>query len=167
MSQEAVVVDPMAFVREGRRVDRRLSVASLPRLATEVAGDGGDFAIRLEGFRDEGGKSFLLVEVDGRAPLICQRCLEPMEWVCRVRARLLLVPVGQSIPEDELEDDSYDAVEVGSRQDLLALAEDEILLALPVVPRHEVCDAPLESRGASKESPFAGLARLRSGKDPA
>lgn len=163
MSQEDAVVDPFAFARDGRSFVRKVPLAGLPRVAAEAVGEAGEFAIRIEGVRDANGKSFLLLAVDGQARVACQRCLEPMDWVCQVRSRLMLVGKGQSIPEDELEDDSYDAVEVGDRQDLLVLAEDEILLALPVAPRHEVCAVPSEGGGTSKESPFAGLAKLRGG----
>lgn len=166
MSQQDVVVDPLAFARDGRRLELRLPLAALPRVAAEAVGEAGEFAVRCEGLRGRDGKSYLLLAVDGRAQLTCQRCLEPMEWVCRVRSRLLLVTQGQPIPEDELEDDSYDAVEVEDRQDLLVLAEDEILLALPAAPRHEQCEAPSGAGGTSKESPFAGLAKLSGGKGP-
>jgi len=166
MSQEDVLVDPLAFAREGRSLELKVPVAALPRLAGEILGEGGEFAIRLDGRQERDGKLYLLVQVDGQALLTCQRCLEPMDWVCRVRSRLLLVPKGQPVPEEELEDDSYDAVEVEVRQDLLVLAEDEILLALPIVPRHEVCEAPSPAGGATKESPFAGLAKLSGGKGP-
>lgn len=166
MSQEDVVVDPLAFAREGRCLELRLPLSAMPRLAAEALDGVEEFAIRLEGRRERDGKSYLLLAADGRAQLACQRCLEPMEWVCRVRSRLMLVPRGQPMPEDELEDDGYDAVEVEDRQDLLALAEDEILLALPTVPRHEHCEAPSGAGGASKESPFAGLAKLSGGKGP-
>jgi uncharacterized protein len=45
--------------------------------------------------------------------------------------------------------------------DVLALVEDEIVLAVPIAPRHESCDAPRPSDGVKKESPFAALAKLR------
>jgi uncharacterized protein len=160
------VVDPLAFARDGRCLELRLALSALPRLAVEAAGKDGEFVIRFDGLREADGKFYLLLAADGRMQLTCQRCLEPMEWVCRVRSRLLLVPKGQSMPEDELEDDSYDAVEVEGRQDLLAMAEDEILLALPVAPRHETCEAPSAADGIFKESPFAGLAKLSGGKGP-
>ena len=166
MSQEDVVVDPLAFAREGRSLEMRLGLSALPRLAAEVVGGDDEFVIRVDGRRERDGKFYLLLSVDGAARLTCQRCLEPMEWVCQVRSRLMLVPQGQPIPEDELEDDSYDAVEVEGRQDLLVLAEDEILLALPAAPRHEACEAPSGRSGAAKESPFAGLAKLSGGKGP-
>lgn len=164
MSQEDVVVDPLAFAREGQCLELRVPVSALPRLAGEVLGEGGEFAMRFDGRKERDGNLYLVLQVDGEARLTCQRCLEPMDWVCRVRARLLLVPKGRPIPDEELENDSYDAVEVEVRQNLLALAEDEILLTLPVVPRHEVCEAPSQAGGAVKESPFAGLAKLSGGE---
>lgn len=164
MSQEALVVDPFEFAREGRCLEWRLPLRALPRVAAEVLDEGGELVLRIAGSRDRDGKFFLDVAVDGVLMVPCQRCLDPMEWVCKLQATLLLVAKGQPIPEDELEDDRYDAVEVGDRQDLLALVEDEVLLAMPVAPRHEVCVAPSKVEGASKESPFAGLVQWRGGK---
>jgi uncharacterized protein len=49
--------------------------------------------------------------------------------------------------------------------DLRALIEDELLLALPLVPRHEVCPEPLPLQGEeaapAAEHPFAALAALK------
>ena len=57
--------------------------------------------------------------------------------------------------------------------DLLALVEDELLLALPLVPRHEVCLQPLpralvddDPAVASADNPFAALAALKQGSRP-
>ncbi|HHW65861.1 MAG TPA: metal-binding protein, partial [Rhodocyclaceae bacterium] len=80
-----------------------------------------------------------------------------------LRVDTLLQPVrsGQPIPDEELEDDEVDAIEIDGGLDVMALLEDEILLALPIAPRHQVCEAPRPEGGASKESPFAALASLR------
>ena len=53
--------------------------------------------------------------------------------------------------------------------DLHELVEDELLLDLPLVPRHEVCPEALttsfeEEPEAPREHPFAALAGLKSGK---
>lgn len=64
----------------------------------------------------------------------CQRCLGPVECVIEATSRLLLVPAGWSgsVPED------YEQFEVGSEPiDLVALIEDELILALPMVFRHD------------------------------
>jgi uncharacterized protein len=56
--------------------------------------------------------------------------------------------------------------------DLVSLVEDELLLALPLVPRHEVCPQPLPmSHGDDVQeepapNPFAALAVLKRGGPP-
>ena len=61
----------------------------------------------------------------------------------------------------------------GSGTNLQALIEDEVLMALPLVPRHEVCPDPVrlgaqtddfDSAGEAKRQPFAALAALKSEK---
>ncbi len=56
------------------------------------------------------------------------------------------------------------------RLDLLALVEDELILELPLVPRHEgICPEPLPQPAADeapvdeRPNPFAALAALRKG----
>jgi uncharacterized protein len=65
--------------------------------------------------------------------------------------------------EEILDDESIDVI-VGSRTcDLHDLIEDEALLALPQVPRHEVCPDSklLDALKTDKPSPFAGLKNLK------
>jgi uncharacterized protein len=51
--------------------------------------------------------------------------------------------------------------------DVKALVEDELLLALPLVPRHEACPEPLPfepgPEAPASEHPFAALAALKRG----
>ena len=76
-----------------------------------------------------------------------------------------------------------EALDDDSEEDLLALSrdfslheliEDELLMALPVVPRHEVCpsevpmsssDEDFEAANAERPNPFAALAGIRIDKD--
>jgi uncharacterized protein len=45
--------------------------------------------------------------------------------------------------------------------DLTPLLEEEILLALPIAPRHERCEPPAAAAASKEASPFAQLARLK------
>ena len=79
--------------------------------------------------------------------------------------RLLLIEAGSPWPDagqvGGLEDEVCDAIEASREMDLVPLIEEEILLALPISPKHERCERP-ESVAASVEgSPFARLARLK------
>ena len=55
--------------------------------------------------------------------------------------------------------------------DVIELLEDELLLALPLVPRHEACPQPLpmvaepvEEPAEERANPFAALEALRKGR---
>jgi uncharacterized protein len=101
-----------------------------------------------------------------RVTLTCQRCLQRMEEALDVERSFLFVS-----NEDEaarLDEESDEDVLVLPRQlDLAELIEDELILALPLVPRHAECPQPLDNPAADAEAlalarnPFAVLASLR------
>lgn len=101
--------------------------------------------------------------------LECQRCLGPVSQV---------VNVDQSFRFVKSEEEAA-ALDLDTDEDLLVLSrlfnaeellEDELLLALPIVPYHTVCPVPLtikngdqvsESASQERENPFAVLAQLK------
>ena len=83
----------------------------------------------------------LTVTIDGAVWLECQRCMQPFSWPVAVAA-------GYRVARDERQadslagDDAEDDVIVGSADfDLLDLIDEEIVLSLPMVPKHRVCPA--------------------------
>ena len=67
--------------------------------------------------------------------LCCQRCLGKLEHDLNIKTDLLIAK-----NEDELayydEDSSVDAILASHEMDALILIEDEIILSLPISPRH-------------------------------
>ena len=70
---------------------------------------------------------------------------------------------------DEVSED--DVMVLSPKMDVMALLEDELILALPLVPRHEpACPNPLPQpiddldEEEPAPNPFAALAALRSGR---
>jgi uncharacterized protein len=160
------IPDVFKFAAEGGVLAGEVPLAALSRLADQLAKtDAGDSVRwRVRGGIDEEGRYRLDLDVSGRLVLRCQRCLGDLSHDLAVDAALHLVRAGQKLPEDELENDEIDAIEVAGELDVLSLVEDEIILALPIAPRHEECGAsrPKElDGGARRESPFAVLAGLR------
>lgn len=159
-----IISDPFRFAAEARTLEGVTAVAEMLRLSDVLASSGGQVSWRIEGSMVEGVEAReprLHLMFEGELQLCCQRCLGGMAWPVQVDSVLQPVRSGQPIPEEELEDDEIDAIELDGELDVIALVEDEILLALPIAPRHQVCDAPRPDGGASKESPFAALASLR------
>lgn len=118
---------------------------------------------------------WLHLQASATVALTCQRCLQP------VQEHLNLSRWFHFARDEEeaaaLDIDSEDDVLALSRSfDAIELVEDELLLSLPLVPRHDVCPEPLpqpvddlsdEGDAADERpNPFAALAGLK-GRGPA
>lgn len=160
MSQQ-IVIDSLSFAREGRSLQGELPVAGLERLHDELAEIAGVVAYRLNGRMGRQGKPQLVLEVVGEVPLVCQRCLGRYDHPLSIASVLELIADEADLSQDELEDDSRDFLVAQKELDVAALIEDEIILGLPVAPRHEDCALPDGSTRGTKESPFASLAALK------
>ena len=101
------------------------------------------------------------VDIAGEPVLCCQRCLGGVKFPLVISSRLQLMAPGEEWPDDDLVDDSADAITAEKALAVLSLVEDEVLLALPIAPRHEQCDSPLAVAGENGSSPFAALVALK------
>lgn len=100
----------------------------------------------------------------------CQRCLGAVRTPLAVDRWFRFV-ADEATAEAEDDDSEEDVLALEPKPDLLALIEDELLMALPQVPMHEVCPVPLQARttdpGAQDDRkndrphPFAALAKLK------
>lgn len=160
MSQQ-LVTDSFVFAREGRVLEGALPVLQLERLHDLLAEVVGELQYRLQGLKGERGQSQLRLTVSGTLPLACQRCLKAIDFEVGVDSLLELVPEGAEMSQDELEDETRDFLPVAGALEVAALVEDEVLLALPIVPRHEKCGLPGATEAGELVSPFAALATLK------
>jgi len=161
VSFDETVIDSLEFARSGSLLRRDVGIGDFSRLADLLVSTDGSLNIRLEGRRDAEGKSWLLLEVEGAPELRCQRCLGGMRHELRIVSRLQLVGPGEEWPDEDLADDSADAVEAEKELKVLSLVEEEVLLALPIAPRHASCEVPAAGTAGSEASPFAVLAALK------
>lgn len=155
------ISDAFVFAREGRVLEGTLPVSILERLHDLLTEVEGEVTFRLEGSKGARGECMLHLEVSGVIPLACQRCLSAVSHELDVDSLLELVPEGADLSQDELEDDTRDFLPVARELDVAELVEDEILLALPVAPRHEKCGLPGAADAGERVHPFATLAGLK------
>lgn len=161
MSQEVMLIDPLRFADESRRKTGTLPLSAFSRLTDGLVERAGEVTFLLEGSRDKEGKRLLALSASTTLTLVCQRCLETMRYPLSISNQLWLVPSGYAIPQEELEIDHLDAIEVEAQLDVVQLLEEELLLALPMAPRHPACDGVRPVDGADAFSPFSGLAVLK------
>lgn len=176
-SFEATRLDVRAFAEAGAGLDGELPLAALQRLAESLLpGDGGGLVVwRARGeqrpVKAGAPEVWLHLEAQARAPLECQRCLQPVVEPLAVD-RWFRFADGEDEAErlDEASDD-HDVLAASRAFDLVGLLEDELILSLPLVPRHAACPQPLappgsgpgaaEDPGAAAPNPFAVLSALK------
>lgn len=96
--------------------------------------------------------------------LQCQRCLQPLAQPLAVDRVFRFVDDEEEAARLDEESEDEDVLCTPGSLDLPALIEDELILALPIVPRHEVCPEPLPLAVEAEDeapNPFAALAALR------
>lgn len=161
MSQR-IVINSLAFAREADVLQGDLPIASLTRVLDCLTDSVGHLSYRIEGRVAPRNRSQMLLQVDGVLSLCCQRCLEGVEYPFELCSLLEIVDNEGDLTQEELEDDSRDFLLAQEELDVAALIEDEILLALPTVPRHESCVLPQAGQGrTAKILPFSALTGLK------
>ena len=165
-----------AFAQEGKPLIDSTLLSNLERLEQELHGLEPDLSINwqvtseLRKGSDAEDEVWLRLETKTTLPLTCQRCmvataLEIDQWYRFVASEDI------AMAEDDRSEE--DLLVMAPQFDLQALLEDELLMALPLVPMHEICPVvPAFSVGEGelalqedvKPHPFAALAQLKKQK---
>jgi len=154
---QPAAIDGLAFARTAAVLKGQLGMESLPRLAQSgCSGAAVDFV--LTGEINERGKSGLKLAVDGSVRLQCQRCLGKLEFPLHLEVQL---EFARSEAEITAADDDVERVVASGEMSVAALVEDEVLLALPMVPKHERCSAAAGLGADARPSAFQTLAALK------
>ena len=140
----------------------------MPRLKGSLCSTDGAVTYDIEFGRDELGVANVRVKADAGLPLMCQRSLEPFVLPVKVDATLGLI-VSES--EEAGLPPGYEPLllENDGKLHIADVIEDELILALPVVPLKPGVE-PVERSWAveeieeepPKENPFAVLAEHES-----
>ena len=197
----APAIDPLRlnvahFAADAQDISGDWAIADLPRLAdSECPPDAGsplkakadaprlpsrsasDLTRRVRwsaagSHRPVGGENQVWLHLQAEADVIlqCQRCLRPLDEAVHVDRRFRFVADEDTAAalDDEIEDE---VLVLEKSLNLRDLVEDEMLLALPLVPRHDVCPEAIPMKFGDveiveeKANPFASLAILRKDKD--
>ncbi|MDQ3185755.1 MAG: YceD family protein [Pseudomonadota bacterium] len=158
-----LVIDALDFAHNAGEHHGKIALSELERLQDYLVGNCGDLKYIVSGALDN-AKPILRVFVQGAINLRCQRCLGELRHVLDFQTNLLLTK-----NEDELarldEYESADGILAKSDMDVLALIEDEIILGLPISPRHGEGECSMGTLSCSDTAGvkplFAALAQLK------
>jgi uncharacterized protein len=145
-----------------------------PRLLLEAQGRGADTLVHWSASAEVRDRHhvrpqvWLHLKAHTTLSLICQRCLMPVEVPVLVDRFFRFVSDEETAAaEDDRSDE--DVLALSRDFDLVELAEDELLMELPLAPHHgtcppvhlEVTDESFEGLSARRENPFAVLGQLK------
>ena len=154
------------WASRGIEVEGDVLVTRMPRLRAVVACAEEPAYATLRCWKDEQHRYIVDVKVQMTVALECQRCLSHCELKLATKSSLCVLWNEDSIKELP---SGYDPLIAGDVSDIHVLVEEELLLALPAVPMHDVGDCEDVSRAfgestmdvvEDKESPFEALSAL-------
>ena len=160
--------DAFELAAAGAALAGEIDARSLPR-AAKVLSAGSEpvpMAWQIRGGHDAAGRPLVTVRLDGAVPLVCQRCLRPFAAKVAQQTDLLLARDEAELVR--LDEEESEVVLADTMLDPRQLVEDELLLSLPLSPRHgdDECAAAMRAgTDEGRRSPFAGLAALKR-RDP-
>ena len=167
-------VDVAAFAKQAVEASGSWALATLDRLCLEAHADGKPAASEQLQWRAtgesrtrRGGAPEVWLHLEGEAQLalVCQRCLQPVHAALQAHRSFQFV-AGEEQAAAIDADSEDDVLALTRTLDLIELLEDELLLALPLVPRHDACTQPLTVREdgvvfEERAHPFAALGDLQ------
>ncbi|NJS37351.1 MAG: DUF177 domain-containing protein [Brachymonas sp.] len=172
-------LDVRAFAQNAAQLSGEITLSKLERLAQDLYRQEADLALKTVNWQASGesvavtggaAQSWLHLSMQAQIPLQCQRCLQGMTHSIETEHSFRFVK--DEAEANAQDDDAEEDLLVASKQfNLLELIEDELVMALPFVPVHEVCPVPVKLQASSEEyeaalnekpKAFAALGELKS-----
>ena len=172
---QASRLNMQAFAQEGIPLNESTLLQNMQRLAHESHGLQPDSTVSWQASAElRAGSSaepdvWLHLQAKTSIALICQRCMGAVATPIEVDQWYRFV-ASEEIAMAEDDEAQEDLLVMEPQFDLLAVLEDELLMALPLVPMHDHCpvapvlavgDLDLANAPAEKPNPFAVLAQLK------
>lgn len=175
-------LDIKAFAQAGAPLQGNDALLKYERLAQEAQGLHPDLHVIWQArgelragaaeTQDQAAQPWLHLTVQAALPMLCQRCLTPVEVPLEVDRWFRFV--ADEATAELLDDDAEEDLLVISREfNLRELIEDELLMSLPVVASHEECPVAVVMESSSedfdaaeeeKPNPFASLSNFKADK---
>ncbi len=140
--------DLAAMAERGTVLEGEIPLEKLPRLAPLLESARGSVRAAFRFRQDERGWPIIALEYDAGVRLVCQRCLASVDYELEDRVEFAVLE--SSAMAQHLPDEYEPLVLEDERLSPATLVEDELIISLPLVPRHEAaeCSNPQGTRAA-------------------
>lgn len=164
------IVDPLKLAEQRVDLQGKIALNQFKRLKELMLDCQGEVLVTLSFGKDEQGIRTLKGHIAASVSLECQRCLQAVAQAIETDLALGLVfsdEAAKNLPG------YYDPLMLENDElALWELVEEELILALPIAPKHAESDcafvgqfgASITEKPAAKKSPFSVLEQLKSDK---
>jgi len=158
-------IDPMRLAKVGKEISGSYDLRRFDRVNVSLNDDSTvRVSFRLEFSRDERYGLFGIVgDLQTTLPQVCQRCMQTMRY--QLNAIIKMAIVSNETEAENLPAEFEACIDTGVPVKLRDFIEDELLLAMPLVPLHEEQECPAADKfnhlETAKENPFAELKNLK------
>ncbi len=135
-------IEPKTLAEQDANFSGKIAISKFARLRDLLTNTDGDVSVALQVKRDEDGIIFIRGKVETQLQLACQRCGEPVS--CDINVELKIRPVITDKQAASVQK-SHD-LWVTNREPILVqeLVEEELLLSLPMIAKHEIEQCPVD-----------------------
>lgn len=167
-----IEIDPFRLARNGLILEGELPIKAMKRLSASLYDDSGNIHVKMNFDLDKVlGTPYMSGEFAAALTLKCERCGKNMTYDVDINCSLGMINSEQKI---EGLAEQYEPWVLDYDNDnliiLSSIVEDELILAIPLVPKHEHACLPkeawvsgdeIEEEVEEKVSPFAVLSALK------
>jgi uncharacterized protein len=135
-------IDPIALAQKEENLAGQIPLSGMKRLSEILSQTQGVAKVNLKFQKDAEGRPVIQGKIELSAEMLCQRCNEPVEYPLSISVSLS--PITHEKQAAQLPSRYEPLVTHGERVALIELVEDEIILNLPMIPKHEEENCPVE-----------------------
>lgn len=161
-------IDPYRYAEQNLTLEGYVKMANMGRLRPNLAvgGDDQKIAVTLRFGRDEQGVANVHGHLKADVPLQCQRCMEPYNY--EIITDFVLGVVSTLDEANALPEHYEPVLTKEGHLALWDLIEDELILNLPIIPKHEPEQCKVKASSAAsgwkageEKNPFKVLNSLK------
>ncbi|PID66842.1 MAG: hypothetical protein CR975_00915 [Gammaproteobacteria bacterium] len=155
-----LAIDPWLLYRHNKALTGTLLLSRMPNLQASQNGAQGTASVTVAVKQREDGHIVLVGDAEIELALECQRCLQTLIKTIKAEFELLLVKYEQQLSSVN---DADDAIVCKDNLELAPLIEQELILSLPMIAKHDDCQAMYKNGAdgdADRQHPFANLKDL-------
>ena len=172
MTNQPFFIDNTAFAKKNEHLAGELSLADCPRLnellvhsaenAHSSNRPSGTINYQLQGKVDVAGQHLLDLSIATNLITTCQRCLSEMPLNLSLKFNYSIGDISDTdIDANDVDGgDDVDMQQASQTMDIVALIEDEIIMAMPIAPIHNEDCGEITTQSGDKPNPFAVLKGL-------